>query len=783
MNHKKTILSALLTLGAIFTAQAQSRCIASPYPVEVKQPDGSIITVIGRGHIDVNYAETVDGYTVVLNKSGVYEYANPATDGGFTPSGVKAHDPSTRNNAEKVYLGAQTLHLRFSPEKVQAMLNNASAAAKDLNGVSGGQSEDKGITVSGSFPQQGKRKILVILIQYPDLKSKYAASNFGNLMNQSSYKGIGSFHDYYFKNSFGKLDLDADVFGWYTADSGYAYYANSEGKTRARQLVANAVDSAEKSGVDFSKYDNDKDGYVDGVVVIHAGPGAEEGSQNQYVWSHRWVLGGSTARKYNGVTISDYAIQPESRANGSRMVGIGVLCHEFGHLLGLPDLYDVNYQSEGVGNWSLMAGGCWLDLENTPANFDAWSRTALGWIQPKLIDEAGFYTLKPSSTDSLIYKVTTPVQHEYFLLENRQLKGFDKKLDGKGMAIWHVNDSVLNKTLGTNTVNANENLKGVDLEEADGLEGLNNLNNRGDAGDLFPGSKGNTGFDDESTPNARNYNGAASGIRIFAITTLADSSIKFGFGALPQAVFNASVTSICQNQVIQFTNKSKFASGYSWSFGDGSGADTTYSPSHIFTSAGQFYVKLTAFDNGNSTFDSVKITVNPKAIADFDWSANGKAVTFTNKTQNGKSYFWRWGDGKVGYNATASFVRNYADTGTFTVQLIVTAAGNCNDTIEKTIHLTEPPAAVSETGHSIGLRVYPNPAGEFTTIQFTAGSSSQAQLSLVNSLGQEVSRKEKFVVTSGINTIPIPMADIRPGIYFVKLILDGKAYYVSVARK
>lgn len=781
MTHKKTILAALLLTGAVITSHAQSRCIASPEAVEVKQPDGTTLTVTGKGNSRINYAETQDGYTVVKNNKGIYEYARPAADGGLLPSGIKAHNPANRSNSEKAYLGTQTLHLRYSTEKIQQILSGASAAAVDQGQPGGGGNEEAGVTVKGSFPQQGKRKILVILIQYPDMLHKYDQANFNDLMNKPGYKNSGCFSEYYYKNSFGKLNLDADVFGWYTADSSYKYYANSEGQARARYLVANAVDSAEKSGVDFSKYDNDGDGQVDGVVVIHAGPGAEEGSQNQYIWSHRWVLGGTTSRKYDGVSITNYSIQPEARSGGSRMVGIGVLCHEFGHLLGLPDLYDVNYKSEGVGNWSLMAGGCWLDLENTPANFDAWSRTALGWIQPRTIDEAGFYTLKPSSTDSLIYKITTPVSHEYFLLENRQQKGFDKKLDGKGMAIWHVNDSVLNKTLGSNQVQANEDLKGVDLEEADGLDGLNDLNNRGDAGDLFPGSKSNTFFDDDSKPNARNYNGNPSGIRVFAITTLADSSIKFGFGALPQAIFNASKLSICQDEAIQFTNKSKFASGYSWNFGDGSNSDTTYSPSHIFPAAGQYYVKLTAFDNGNSTFDSVKVTVNAKAVAGFDWTANGKAVSFTNTTQNGKSYFWYWGDGKVGYNSTATFTRTYFDTGSFDVKLIVIGAGNCNDTVIKRIHLVSNPAAISESGREIGLKVYPNPADDFSHLQFTAPVQGRAEIVLVNSLGQDMLHKE-ILVNEGVNQTGISLENMKPGIYFVKLIMGGKAYYVPMAR-
>jgi M6 family metalloprotease-like protein len=777
MNHKKSLLAALVFLGTATLSHAQTRCMAAPYPLQVKQPDGTTITVVGHGHIDVNYAETVDGYTIIPNNKGVYEYAVPATDGGLVSSGLKANDPETRSYSEKVYLAGRDAHMRFSDEKIAKMLDNGSSAARDINNGTG-HNEDQ--PVKGSFPQTGKRKVLLILMQYPDLKAKYPASNYANLMNQSNYKGIGSFKDFYLKSSFGKLEIEADVIGWFTAPNGYAYYANSNGKGRARELVASAIDSAEKAGIDFSKYDNDKNGEVDGVMVLHSGPGAEEGSQNQYIWSHRWSI---SPKKYDGVYIEDYAINPESRNFQSRMIGIGVLCHEFGHLLGLPDLYDVTYASSGIGNWSLMAGGCWLDDENTPANNDAWSRIELGWIKPVTIEAAGYYILKPAANDSTVYKVLTPVSTEFFLLENRQKTGFDKQLPYKGMAIWHIDQAVLNVTLSSNSVNADKTRKGVDLEEADGTNGLDDPNNRGDAGDLFPGFKMNTSFDDDTKPNAKTYNGANSGIRIFSIATLTDSSVKFGFGALPQATFTPSVTSVCEKMPIQFNNKSKFATSYSWNFGDGSAADTTYSPKHTFSKPGSYYVKLSAFDNGSMTQDSVKIIVNANAVADFDWSANGKVVSFTNKSQNVKQYIWYWGDGKTGYNSTASFTRSYYDTGNFTIKLVVIGNGGCNDTLVKTIRIESLTSGISDAGHSIGLRAFPNPADDRVMVEYTTGSTSNVKLTVLNSLGQVVSQPRALVSSVGNNRAEVSLGGLNAGIYFVKLEIDGRAYFLSVAKK
>src|SRR5690606_21106061 len=156
-------------------------------------------------------------------------------------------------------------------------------------------------------------------------------------------------------------------------------------------------------GVDFSEYDNDNDGNVDGVVFVHAGPGAEEGGlSNLYIWSHRSRLSNSSQEvTYDGVLIDDYMMNPERRNNNSRMVGIGIFAHEFGHGLGLPDLYDTddsNGDSEGIGWWGLMGSGNWAGNEDTPTNFSAWSKIKLGWqTATDITGQQNGFELRPAS--------------------------------------------------------------------------------------------------------------------------------------------------------------------------------------------------------------------------------------------------------------------------------------------------------------------------------------------------------------------------------------------------
>src|SRR5205823_5134399 len=158
----------------------------------------------------------------------------------------------------------------------------------------------------------------------------------------------------------------------------------------------------------------------------------------------------------------------------------------FGHLMDLPDLYAVNYSNEGVGNFAIMGAGAWLNSEHTPCIHDAWSRIQFGWVQPVVISSKGTYTIKKSLADSnFVYRINTPVSNEYFLLENRQRKGFDQYMPAKGLAVWHINTNkahVLSQ--GSNSVNNDTANMGIALVQADGKMDLEKNVNRGDLGDL-----------------------------------------------------------------------------------------------------------------------------------------------------------------------------------------------------------------------------------------------------------------------------------------------------------
>ena len=792
VKRKSSLLLLFLLVSCNIWAQGPSLCNTAPFAVTVTQPDGSELEVIGVGNMFLNYTETTDGFTILKNVEGNYCYAEMGNGGNLVPTKIPASEEDLNRRTFPMmenFKATTPKHLRNSPE-VEALVVNGKRMATLLNQQGNNTVNTGDKPLNQTFPTSGKRRALMILIQYKDQKSKYTPTDFKNMMNQVNYNSTGSFRDYYLQNSFNKLDVTVDVFGWYTSDSSYKYYGNNTtgadaGQARAKILVAQAIDSAHAAGVDFSLYDNDKDGNVDGVMVVHSGPGAEEGAQNQYIWSHRWTLD-NYKRKYNGVTMDNYIVMPETRGGNTRMVGRGVFCHEFGHLLGLPDLYDVLNKSEGVGNWALMAGGEWLGTEAYPASHDAWSKVLLKWIRPVQISGDGFYTLKPSTVDSTIYKVTTPVSHEYYLLENRQKKGVDLYLDGHGLAIWHVDDSVIQNGLFANLVNTVPKHKGLDLVQADGKHDLDTMKspeNRGDAGDLYPGSSNNTNFTDSTIPSARSYNKRYSNIRIFKIAELKDSSITFGFGALPQAFIKTPVSNICQNGIISFGNNSKYADKYVWFHHNR--IDSSIILTDTFKSAGKFLVKLGAISKtGIITYDSVYITVNANAVANFSISLKKLVVTFINHSLNASSYNWSFGDGSVGFFATPTFQHTYKDTGTFSVRLVVVGLGGCNDTITKSIHI-DGVSGIAEARNAIeGLAVYPNPLHNNVSIQFDIIKPSSLSIVLYNAIGQEEGILDETKLFSGKynRTFDLSSLNLPKGLHFIKISTDQLSQNISIVK-
>ena len=483
MKHTKNIF-----LISTFILSTIIGDLASPTPFKVNQPDGEEFLIYIRGNHLSNWHEYL-GWTIVQNSDDWWVYALENNGKKLIPSQIKVgmtDNPSEIN---------PSIVKGIKPDPHQ-LIDNSPVPNLQL-------------TRSDTF------FIPLILVEFPDASAIYEPSEFDSIMNQEgythlNYENTGSFRDFYQEISHGQFLPKADVSDWFTAPSVHDYYGYNNGYQRVRQLVRDMVDALEESGFDWSKYDNDGDGYVDALNLVHQGPGAEEGDQTN-IWSHKWNLG-NLAVTYDNVTIDSYNMNPEIQ-NGN-IVAIGVLAHEFGHALGLPDLYDTDYSSTGSGKLALMASGSWGTSGNTPwypATMIGWAKNELGWVDiVEIQDDQLGVSIEQSYSSNEVYRVNhSQIEEEYWLIENRQKIGSDTLITTPGLTIWHINDNLAQGWAPNN----DEPYYGVGLEQADGMYALEN-GGPSNGADVFPGDLNNREFSHSSNPNTTSLYGDPSLLRI-----------------------------------------------------------------------------------------------------------------------------------------------------------------------------------------------------------------------------------------------------------------------------
>ncbi|HET7898253.1 MAG TPA: M6 family metalloprotease domain-containing protein, partial [Flavisolibacter sp.] len=349
---------------------------------------------------------------------------------------------------------------------------------------------------------RGAVRVAVVLVDFPDKKLNKTKKHYEDLFFSNKK---GSVRDYYKEVTNNAIQIEGEVVGPFTLPRKLSDYAHGNSGTgnaspNARTMAEDAAKAATPS-VNFNRYDNDGDGYVDAFVVVHAGRGAEETASKNDIWSHKWLLPSPFAT--DNTTIYAYLTVPED-------CKLGVCAHELGHLLfGFPDLYDSDYSSEGVGDWCLMGGGSWNGGGNTPAHPCAWCKVQQGWTmvinQVKNEDEVKIDPVQKSKTVYRLWKEGLQA-NEYFLVENREQKNYDKLIPGSGLLVWHIDDNI--------DSNSNEFHYRVALMQADNKKDLEHGNNRGDNGDCFPGSARNKTFNKTSQPGSLSYGGLDTGVQV-----------------------------------------------------------------------------------------------------------------------------------------------------------------------------------------------------------------------------------------------------------------------------
>lgn len=367
-------------------------------------------------------------------------------------------------------------------------------------------------------PLRGTLRVIVVLVDFSDKVMVKTKKHYEDLFFSLNKISTGSVKEYYHEVTNGLIDIQGEVVGPFRLPkklSDYAHGASGTGNVspNARTMAKDAVLKSDPS-VNFAQYDNDHDGFVDAFVVIHAGVGAETNNNPNDIWSHKWLLEGGAYTTNDNMKVYSYLTVPED-------CRLGVCAHELGHLLfGFPDLYDTDYSSEGIGDWCLMSGGSWNGQipGDTPAHPSAWCKCNQGWVTVETPmsnkKNVAIADVKTSKKVFKLWKNGTPGK-EFFLVENRQKKNFDKFLPGAGLLIWHIDDEISD--------NSNEAHYRVSLMQADGKKDLEHANNRGDTGDSFPGSANKKTFNKNSTPNSKSYAGIDSSVVVKIVGSSAAS--------------------------------------------------------------------------------------------------------------------------------------------------------------------------------------------------------------------------------------------------------------------
>lgn len=433
---------------------------ATPYPFTVTQPDGTTITVRLHGDEYHSYYTTEDGTPL------------RRLDNGFF-----VEDYTVKENFASTASQRRAASIRPREEATK-------------------------------FPLTGSPKSLVLLVGFKDLPFEQSLEDFNKLLNQSGYDyngATGSCRDYFIAASDSVFQPQFDVYGPFTVDGNMADYGAENGDTHDKDpysMVIDACVTASENGVDFSQYDTDNDGVLDNVFIYYAGHNQAEGGPANSIWPHKASVAWRNAR-VDGKYLATYACTSEySGSAGTRRASIGTFCHEFGHVLGLPDLYDTGYKYYTVSNWSIMCSGNYNNNGRTPPTYSAYERFFLGWLSPKQLTEKGQYSLEPLQEANQAYLIAdkthnlnggSPNPSEFFILEYRTKTGWDTYLPGSGMLVWHID--YLASAWYQNTLNDGPDFLRIHLEEANGISWNQRKNGEnGRTSDPYPGTNNVTSF-------------------------------------------------------------------------------------------------------------------------------------------------------------------------------------------------------------------------------------------------------------------------------------------------
>ena len=452
---KQLSLIVCLMLCSLTTWAAKAESI----PVQVRQADGSVITVILRGDEHINWYTTLDGVLLVQGVDNNYYIGKVEKSGNLIATQQLAHEALTRSQAERNLIAKQ------DKEKFFAYVNKVAEESENAynnSPLTRGPIVDSGYGGVPYFPHTGSPKALVILAEFQDTTftiqdTKKVFTNY--LMNEDhfsdkrynqdqNYKGVRG----YFKDcSYGKFTPVFDVVGPIKLPEAHAVYG--AGNDRMDLLLADAC-AAVDGMVNFADYDANNDGIVDLVYIIYAGHSANtSGNKDTNIWPKSGTI--TISNKFDGKSIRRYGVSNElngsekTSKNNKKINGIGLFCHEFSHTLGLPDIYAYNTDAENQDNqgmeyWDIMDGGTGIRGGRVPASYLAWEREVMGWMNiDELKNDITINNLKSIDNGGKAYKIVNPKNsNEYIVLQSIQKgawnQGWGDNTYGKGLFAYRI---------------------------------------------------------------------------------------------------------------------------------------------------------------------------------------------------------------------------------------------------------------------------------------------------------------------------------------------------------
>ena len=315
---------------------------------------------------------------------------------------------------------------------------------------------------NGESRYVGDRHQLVVLASFQDRDFKedhnatlmkwdkiFNAENF----NEDMY--VGSVHDYFLAQSYGKFNLMFDLVFVELPDNCQRYRSTNVDDENSQYMVDDIVDVLQTQDIDWSIYDWDGDMFVDQLLILFAGEGMNASRDRNTIWPHQWWLSQhknletedrDDFRSYRSVSRGDkeyfidrYCCVQESVNYGDQKSSFGTICHEYSHCFGLPDFYYGSGTSV-VSDWDIMDNGIYIEHGFRPCNYSAHERMLMGWLTPiELTDSANITDMPALCDESQAYLIRNDgAENEYYIIENRQQRGWDELLPGSGILVFHI---------------------------------------------------------------------------------------------------------------------------------------------------------------------------------------------------------------------------------------------------------------------------------------------------------------------------------------------------------